>query len=282
MKIDEPDFSLADIYEKCINNYRDKSKTTLMRSIFPDLEADESRYQDELIKDGLYFEKTKITHNNAVYAKDLINLYNQKLLNKNLGARVYYDKIIASSDLCPYCASRSVSTVDHYLSKSNYPNFSITPLNLVPCCADCNSAKDANDDSIEYKNQLLFHPYKDSLNEFKWLDACVSIENGILYFNFYITNEFIDNDTYKRAKNYIEILGLDEYYSKRANINFTRDKKYYRELYDKKAEQDELLKYFDNQKYVGSKHEHGKNSEQYVYYDALIKYYDKVKEILCM
>ena len=24
-----------------------------------------------------------------------------------------------------------------------------------------------------------------------------------------------------------------------------------------------------------------KNSEQYVYYDALIKYYDKVKRILC-
>jgi 5-methylcytosine-specific restriction endonuclease McrA len=43
---------------------------------------------------------------------------------------------------CPMCAVTLPDTFDHYCPSSRFPEFSVHALNLVPCCAHCNSTKD--------------------------------------------------------------------------------------------------------------------------------------------
>ena len=42
---------------------------------------------------------------------------------------------------CPYCLLNKPNTLDHYLGKTEYPEYSILIKNLVPCCYDCNQKK---------------------------------------------------------------------------------------------------------------------------------------------
>jgi hypothetical protein len=43
---------------------------------------------------------------------------------------------------CPLCGTTLPRTHDHYLPTSTFPELSVHALNLVPCCAQCNSIKD--------------------------------------------------------------------------------------------------------------------------------------------
>lgn len=53
-------------------------------------------------------------------------------------------KIMQPFDLrhkCQFCGIDSPTTWDHYLPKSQFPEFSVHPLNLIPCCSTCNEKK---------------------------------------------------------------------------------------------------------------------------------------------
>lgn len=63
--------------------------------------------------------------------------------------------------LCPTCGEDGTpNTLDHYLPKQTYPEFSITACNLVPMCDICQGEKLA--DTVNAANERLFlHPYFD-------------------------------------------------------------------------------------------------------------------------
>lgn len=44
---------------------------------------------------------------------------------------------------CQYCGMYKPNTFDHFLPISDYPEFSTHPLNLIPCCGECNGKKKA-------------------------------------------------------------------------------------------------------------------------------------------
>lgn len=75
--------------------------------------------------------------------KDLNNLYKNYMVGRAKPARRFYDKILASNNgRCPFCGGVGhSSTVDHYLPKANFPQYSVFPDNLAPCCRDCNTEK---------------------------------------------------------------------------------------------------------------------------------------------
>lgn len=45
------------------------------------------------------------------------------------------------SKLCPNCTINDVNSLDHYIPKSEFPEFSDNPLNLIQCCPECNNKK---------------------------------------------------------------------------------------------------------------------------------------------
>lgn len=45
------------------------------------------------------------------------------------------------NEFCPLCGVNLVATMDHYIPQEDYPLFVVHPLNLIPCCCQCNGSK---------------------------------------------------------------------------------------------------------------------------------------------
>ena len=278
MRIDKPLFSLKDVFPKCINNFNTMKKKKKMEEIYPLLLEDEERYISALKTKQLHLEKKEVTHNLDVSIDDLVNLYNRKLLNNKLKAREYYDSILLSSDICAFCGKRHTSTVDHFLPKKKYPNFSITPINLVPCCKDCN--KNKADTIFTMVENTFFHPYEDDIDSFRWLSATVEINNNVLMFNFFVIKDKLEAEVYIRLNNQFKILRLQQYYNVEANVKFKRTKKYYQKLFRRSRGREELEKHLEEEREKYSYDFYCLNSFEYVYYSVLLENLDIVISIL--
>lgn len=287
MKIKEPDFSLNDYYLEIISHYRDKNDYHDMKRIYSNLLDDEKRYKLRLKSKQLYLEEPNNIHNEDGDDKEVIkkrkkrlkNLYTDKMLVLK-EIRPFYGKILTSSRVCPYCGARQTTTVDHFLSKNNYPNYSVTPLNLLPCCSDCNKNKSDNDEDISSLSEVFFHPYEESLGDFKWLKASVIVKDKILYFKYYVSKEELDEEIYIRLCNQFSMLKLADYYNESANILFSRTKHYYKDLYNKSRGEDELIKHLKEELKKYSNFEFSTNYFMYVYYETLIKNFAIISKIL--
>jgi hypothetical protein len=70
---------------------------------------------------------------------------------------------------CPVCGSQNTGSVDHYLPRDFYPEFSILFENLIPACAHCNSAGKGNTFKGEAQPERFIHPYFDAwANDVLW------------------------------------------------------------------------------------------------------------------
>ncbi len=65
---------------------------------------------------------------------------------------------------CPMCGSPTTGSIDHYLPRAVFPEFSILYSNLVPACMHCNSAT-KGDTYRGLKSERFIHPYYDSFAE---------------------------------------------------------------------------------------------------------------------
>jgi len=94
----------------------------------------------------------------------LINLYSAKkgsALYKVLRAMRHDHGLIS----CPMCGeSGTPGTLDHYLPKSQFPEFSILLCNLVPACGACQSSKDAEYETSAGEKRFI-NPYFDDVSE---------------------------------------------------------------------------------------------------------------------
>ncbi|MFY0803580.1 HNH endonuclease [Peribacillus frigoritolerans] len=164
--------------------------------------------------------------NMRVSTNEMEKLYEQNLVGKksemeeSIGRGIYnYILSKAEDDLCPYCSQRDVKTVDHYLPKAKLPSFSVTPINLVPACRDCNTLKlDVFENDGE---KMLIHPYFDDISNYKWLKAEVSIGVFPITFHFEI-NDFPQMNEYlqKRVENQFKLLSLGSLYANSAGREF--------------------------------------------------------------
>lgn len=62
---------------------------------------------------------------------------------------------------CPMCGNLTIGTVEHYLPKEPFPEFSVFSWNLVPSCSSCNQ-KRSNKHANGISHQLL-HPIFDKV-----------------------------------------------------------------------------------------------------------------------
>lgn len=79
---------------------------------------------------------------------------------------------------CPMCGITLPRTFDHYMPAVKFPQFAVHPMNLVPCCATCNSTKDADWLTLAGTRQYL-HTYSDQLPDVQFLSVALH-ENAVL------------------------------------------------------------------------------------------------------
>ncbi|MDC5819503.1 HNH endonuclease [Vibrio europaeus] len=80
--------------------------------------------------------------------------------------------------ICPSCGLLPANTVDHYIPKELYPDFSIYSKNLIWTCATCNGRKLQYWKEPNYRGIINF--YVDEIPTFNFINCDVKISNGIL------------------------------------------------------------------------------------------------------
>ncbi len=232
--LQKPKIQIEDILEDCANSYRDNSRNGIKRRLLlsADFISQESqKYDREAEKGNWSFFSPNNEVNGIITKEDMCNIYDSKFVKATQIKEKYYNCLmsLATTGKCPICGISQVSTLDHYLAKSLYPLYAVTPFNLVPVCKDCNFAK--LDSPIEPTCPPL-HPYYDKIDSIIWLKATLSIFEGELVVEYTVCDELQENseELYNRLTKHIKLYKLDKAYAIQAateiaeNIVFWKEK----------------------------------------------------------
>ncbi len=231
IKLNKPDFNQAEIIDECIENMNDadvKNRILSSKNTIVDI----SKKYDKLAEDmelSTIPVHTKIK--GGATKTDMEWLYTNKFARQNEQGRKYYDaiKILPPYGTCPFCGQRKVSTLDHYLPKSKYPAYSITPYNLVAACSECNKVKSAT--VFNSRTEETIHPYYDDFNDGIWLKAKI-LEEDPISFVFYVEKpDKWDDEKYQRAQNHFKAYELQSLYQSHASEEFSEYNYSLRRLY---------------------------------------------------
>ncbi|SFB44398.1 hypothetical protein SAMN03159488_03879 [Pseudomonas sp. NFIX10] len=85
---------------------------------------------------------------------------------------------------CPFCGIGESSTLDHYLPKEQYPEYSIFPRNLVPSCATCNTRKRDRILDEETRVRMFLHPGYDLIPNLEFLAVQTRMEADALILSY--------------------------------------------------------------------------------------------------
>lgn len=163
-RLGKPSLDHAEVLDACISEVHDAALAARFNSARPHLLAKFKDYEKCANAHTLFSFDACAWGNGAqtvladMTKTELIDLYSDRMVSGGKLGRKHYDGLLMLAPLgkCPFCGFGQVSTLDHFLSKSRYPAFSVLSCNLVPSCADCNKGKSA--DVLTEASQIL-HPY---------------------------------------------------------------------------------------------------------------------------
>lgn len=211
IKLEKPDMDIKNIINDCIANVRKEPTLSHIKTSKVTIVSKSKEY-DELAENGqLNGLNSHLTVRGGATKDDMVWMYDNKFVAD--GGRKYYNKIksIPKFGRCPFCGVGIVTTLDHYLPKTEYPTYAVTPFNLVASCADCNKKKST---IVSTKREEEFmHPYYDDFDDEIWLKTKIIFTDDVI-FNFYVEKPADWNqEKYERAKNHFERLGLNSLYA---------------------------------------------------------------------
>lgn len=114
--------------------------------------------------------------------------------------------------LCPFCTINNVNTFDHLIPKSEFSELSDHPVNLMPCCSECNGKKSSNWRSGNTRKYLNL--YLDDLPDTQYLFIDLSLEDNTIKVVFFVDNRNnIKRDLFQKIENHYTDLELCKRFS---------------------------------------------------------------------
>lgn len=111
-------------------------------------------------------------------SKDVLkSCYGQGKILEQIKSQIINSQTIEAQIKCPYCGMNEPNTFDHYMPQGIFPEFAVMPLNLLPCCGQCNNKKLEN--WLENRHRTIINFYSDIIPAQKYLFAELSY-NGII------------------------------------------------------------------------------------------------------
>lgn len=163
-------FIARDVFDTCVAMVKDAELKAKLVAISGDIEKASKSY--DLAATARTLHLTPLTAKvRSVSGKELVKVYTLRMVPKTAKGRPVYDQIMSApvNARCPFCGIGTVNTLDHYLPKTHFPIFAVTPHNLVPACTWCQGEK------MEYypktAGEQLLHPYFDNFDQEIWLSA---------------------------------------------------------------------------------------------------------------
>jgi len=145
--------------------------------------------------------------------------------------KILTDQPEAIKSLCPYCLLSWPNTLDHYIGKGKFPEFSILCRNLIPCCGHCNNIKLEN--WRDGGRRRFIHFYNDNFLHHRFLRARLVYSAGkpVPRINYYLEQpgEMADAD-FQIVRWHFEDLDLLSKYNQRAIPTFSSEYASYRNM----------------------------------------------------
>lgn len=116
---------------------------------------------------------------------------------------------------CQYCNIGEPETFDHYLPKSDFPEFSALSINLIPCCAKCNTKK--GEEWLFAGNRKIINYYYDILPDVDYLRCDIVYSANVPQAVFSIDSAQIPVNIRSVIVNHFETLLLLDRYKQRSN-----------------------------------------------------------------
>lgn len=237
----KPSFSLNEIFSSCIVEIKSKDLKLRLKECLDDMIIAEQEFEKLAKISCLFTFEDNLCDIRRVSKKEMKNVYSNQMVPKNKPGRNIYDKILSApfNRTCPICGQRKVSQLDHFLPKTFYPSFVITPINLIPSCAECNKKK-LDKLPVSSETETL-HPYFDNLGAERFLFSSITNTTiGIINFEI-IPPKSWSELTSLRVKNHFESFDLNLLYSIHAIDDIIGQADYWIDL-DEESLKDELKK----------------------------------------
>lgn len=265
-KIIKPTELCEDVFSLCISKVRSKVHKTLLNSAIVNVASASIEFDTKVTTGELHSLKRLDCGVTGLNVKDLESVYTSRMVPSTSPGRVVYDKLLLSAVLgvCPMCGHRDATELDHYLPKTQYPLLSTNPLNLVPCCSDCNGLKDNT--YPKSREQEFIHPYYDDIDGVEWLKAKI-IKSSPCSFLFFVDAPSHWPELLKKRLNFhYKELQLGKLYAAQAG----KEKARIRAALDRRLVKgaDYVREYLDEE-YETSK-DHNINSWQTAFYKAAL------------
>jgi len=239
--LDFPKYRIENFFEKMLEGRHNNEKNGFLKTRLLAIKPLLKDAQDDYLSLGrdklLHKHEVKKTINlpcdsglseeipKKVNSEEMEKVYSSFMLDKpdseKIGRKVY-DSILSNTyyNLCPYCSHREVKTVDHYLPKSDFAMYAVTPINLLPSCSDCN--KDKLDDYDLQEDHMLIHPYFDDISSINWLECEVVNKTWPITFSFKVS-DLIENSVLRsRIYNQFQLLKLGRLYADNSTREFNK------------------------------------------------------------
>lgn len=233
--VPRPELTALHTFDECVQGIRDPATKMRLEGIREQIEQAETNFDARAAATELHLigeENGVAGENGNVTAKEMEQLYDRHLARQRSRGRTIYDKIMMAAvhGQCPFCGHLPVSTLDHSLPKARHPALALTPLNLIPCCKDCNHNKGTlGPDAAE--TQFL-HAYYDDLTADRWLYAAI-LEGSPPGATFHVNRAAGWNDaTSARVQRHFEKLKLARLYASQAGRQLQNIRRSLSNIYD--------------------------------------------------
>ncbi|MES1182052.1 MAG: hypothetical protein ABUL44_04585, partial [Flavobacterium sp.] len=174
-------------FYRSITNDKNLDRRGRLLALDPRIDNRYAVYQNYFTRNAL--EQTPIDVFTIQEEEDLLHCYGvtTKSLDK-LIADIKNNQSLHLQGICQFCGLNTDSTSDHYLPKTNYPDFCVNALNLLPCCADCNSLKGTYYWDSQHNTRGIINLYTDAIPFEKFLFANINYVGNVPTINFYLQN----------------------------------------------------------------------------------------------
>lgn len=183
LPIPRPSISAVTSYVACLRGVSDIDTRNRLKDLRREIVEAERDYEGSASSGALNV-VSQTGDVKDVIASELVNLYDSRFARQGSPGRRLYESLIAAAPngKCPLCAHRSVSTLDHFLPKSKFSLLTVTPMNLIPACRECNVVKHA--EVSTFAEEVPMHPYFDNTEEIDWLIGhVIEVEPTVVVFS---------------------------------------------------------------------------------------------------
>jgi len=211
----EQTFVAGDVFETCVSMVKNLALRAQLLAIRQVVETEAADYDIKAAGKQLY-RKQPHDQVGTVSGDEIVKVYMLRMVPKKSKGRPTYDRIMSAPahGRCPLCGIGTVNTLDHYLPKTLFPVFSVTPNNLVPACNWCQREKS------EYypteKGGQLLHPYFDDVGNDVWLAAEVVVGAPAGFRYFALPPDHWKQSAKARVAAHLKVLNLPMLFSSNA------------------------------------------------------------------